>query len=103
MSVVDTFKAKNTLRFWKASLAWKNIDDWAKGWTTESFINELRELCCDNDNMGRQADDLLHEMIHGRERRQTEGSAIVYHLGQELEVVYIDSLTTMTNILSQAN
>lgn len=67
-NVVETPKAKLTLRFWKASLAWKNIDDWAKGWTAESFIKELRVICNDNGRLGGGADSLLDDMIHDRER-----------------------------------
>ena len=68
MSVIVSPKAKLTLRFWKASLAWKNVGNWAKGWTTESFITELREICNDNGNVGFQADTLLDDMIHDKER-----------------------------------
>lgn len=57
-----------TLRYWKASLAWKNIGEWAKGWTQGAFIKELQELCEDNGNIGSRADVLLDMMIKDVER-----------------------------------
>ena len=72
MNVVATPKAQLTLRYWKASLAWKNIGNWAKGWTAESFIKELRVICNDNGNVGARGDILLDDMINERERVEND-------------------------------
>lgn len=80
MAVVDNKKASTTLGYWKASLAWKNIGNWAAGWTQESFIQECRSLCCDQGNVGKKADDLLDDMINGIERRALhEGIVVELH------------------------
>lgn len=71
-------KEENTLRYWKASLAWKNVGNWAKGWTQGDFIVELRHLSCDNDNLGRRADTLLDDMIKGIERQEIHAGTVVY-------------------------
>lgn len=79
MAIMTGSKAQLTLRFWKASLAWKNIGKWAQGWTTESFIDELRHLCNDNGVLGSRADTLLDDMIFDRERREQATPGTLYH------------------------
>lgn len=61
--------AETTLRFWKASLAWKNIDNHAQGWTQGSFIQEVRALCHSPFLVGWRADDLLDDVIHNKEHK----------------------------------
>jgi hypothetical protein len=80
MPMATGSKAEPTLRFWKASLAWKNIGGWAKGWTQESFIAEVRTLCADLGSLGSRADDLLDDMIHDVEERPRETPGIVVSL-----------------------
>lgn len=58
---------ETTIRFWKASLAWKNIGEWAEGWTQGEFIKEVRAVCCSPYYVGQRADDLLEDMIHNKE------------------------------------
>ena len=79
--IVESQKAKLTLRYWKASLAWKNVGDWAKGWTATTFIHEVKEICNDNGMLGGLADILLDDMIHDRERtpNETPGELIDIH------------------------
>ena len=71
-----------TLRYWKASLAWKNIGEWAKGWTQGAFIKELQELCEDNGNIGSRADVLLDMMIKDVERcpRDVPGEVVALQI-----------------------
>lgn len=93
MALVRGRKAEVTLRYWKASLAWRIGGKWAEGFTQESFIQEVRMLCCDNDNVGSQSDRLLDDMIHGREHNPREIPG---------QLVYIiSSLSQMTQVFSQ--
>jgi hypothetical protein len=80
MALVQGLKAELTFRYWVASLAWKNIGGWAKGWTTESFITELRSLCNDNGRVGSHADELLDDIIHNKERKPLHESGRVVSL-----------------------
>lgn len=81
--------AETTLRFWKASLAWKNIDNHADGWTQGSFIKEVRALCCSPFQVGWRADDLLDDMINNHERKPlAEGfEATVFQLQRPTSLV----------------
>jgi adenine specific DNA methylase Mod len=75
--MLNNDKAEKTLRFWKASLAWKNIGEWSKGWTQGDFISELRDLCLDSGVLGHKADNLLDDMIKGVERQEVfEGNVL---------------------------
>lgn len=87
MAVVMTSKSGLVLRFWKASLAWRIGGKWAAGWTQATFIDEVRALCCDNDNLGSQADRLLDDMIHAREHNPKDVSAEVVALHSRLILV----------------
>lgn len=80
MAVVKTEKSSLVLRFWQASLAWRIGGEWAKGWTQESFIEEIRTICFANDNLGAMADRLLDDMIHAREHNPRGTSAEVVEL-----------------------
>lgn len=93
MSVIESPKAKLTLRFWKASLAWKNIGNWATGWNTESFIIELRTICNDNGRVGFQADNLLNDMVHDRERVPLEHPGVLVELRKAKIAQYIPETT----------
>lgn len=97
MPMVETFKAQKTLRYWEASLAWKNVDDWSRGWTVESFTDECRMLCCDQGRIGYLADILLDDMINDRERTPLKEP------GQLIPLVVIDSLSSLTQIIGQSN
>lgn len=77
MPVVETVKAQLTNRYWKASLAWYHIGDWAKGWTQGSFIEELCELCLDQGNLGRRADHLLDTMIYDKQPEKGKEAFVV--------------------------
>lgn len=66
-----------TLKYWKASLAWKNIDDWAKGWTISSFIAEVRGICYDQGRVGDLADKLLTDVINDNERSENDIPGII--------------------------
>ena len=77
MAVAEGVKATSTLKYWEASLAWKNIGDWAANWTTGSFIRECRRLCLDQGRVGFLADTLLDDVIHDRERSPLEMPAEV--------------------------
>lgn len=50
-------------RYWKASLAWKNIGDHALGFTQGSFIEEVTAICANQFRVGDLADNLLDIMI----------------------------------------
>lgn len=58
-----------TLRYWQASLAWKNRGDWAKGWTQGTFIAEVRDICRSPHQVGWHADDLLDDVIYDKEHK----------------------------------
>jgi hypothetical protein len=81
MGLVAGRKAEYTLRYWKASLAWKNIGDWAVGWNFGAFIDELREICNDNDRLGALADRLLDDVVYDKERNPLEipGQVVSLH------------------------
>ena len=81
MAVAEGYQAEVVGRYWKASLAWKNIGDWAKGWTQESFINEVRFICSARTLVGVLADRLLDDMIHDVERHPNDvpGEVIDLH------------------------
>lgn len=68
-----TSKEEAAQRYWKASLAWHDREGWAIGWTQQSFIDECRVLCTDYGNVGRQADQMLDDMIYGRELHSGDG------------------------------
>lgn len=61
---VPTPKEQLTLRYWKASLAWRNRGEWADGWSTGDFIDEIRMLCSSFGTLGHFADILLDDVIH---------------------------------------
>lgn len=88
MGLCSGKKQTLTLRYWKASLAWKNIGSWAMGWTQESFIDELRTICNDNGNLGLAADHLLDDMIHDVERRPRETPGKLYVLERQLGIEF---------------
>lgn len=71
-----------TQRYWKASLAWKNMGDWAIGWTQESFIKELQHICLSPQKVGDMADSLLDDMVHNIERVHNTESAQIHSLGR---------------------
>lgn len=97
MALVETRRAQDTVRFWKASLAWKNIGTWARGWTQEDFIEECRYLCLDPSKLGDSADELLDSMIHDRERIHLETPGVIISLWRDK--TRVQSLET--HILSQ--
>lgn len=70
-----------TLRYWQASMAWKNREDWAKGWTQGSFGAELRFLCHSNHRVGFKADDLLDDFIYNHEEKPlgSPGNVVSIH------------------------
>ena len=80
MALVNTSKATNALKYWYLSLAWKNIGNYAKGLTVGDAIDTARTLCCDQGRLGDRADDLLHDIVHDKERTPLEVSAKVYNL-----------------------
>lgn len=95
MALVRGLKASLTLRYWQASLAWKNIGTWAKGWTQESFIRELRDLCNDNGRVGSNADSLLDDMIHDRERKELPVAGRVVPLHSKTQIMGRKTETTI--------
>lgn len=80
MALVESRKAQDTVRFWKASLAWKNVGAWARGWTQEDFIEECRYLCLNPLKLGAAADELLDSMIHDKERIYLETPGVLISL-----------------------
>lgn len=96
--LIDSAKAEKVLRYWKASLAWKNIGDWAAGWSQGSFIDECRELCQDNGLLGFRADCLLDDMIHDVERSPLEIPGIVVELQRKTEIVGQDNKETVNGL-----
>lgn len=81
MALIITNRSRLTLRYWKASLAWKNVGNWSRGWTQGGFITELKTICNDNGLLGSLADALLDDMVHDRERveKPTIGELVELH------------------------
>ncbi len=77
MAVAEGKRVELAQLYWKASLAWKNIGNWADGWTVGDFIERCRLLCEDQGRIGDLADNLLEDVIHDRERTEVHTAEII--------------------------